>query len=216
MEKSFRRKLPAIRICSSAETRWLHAVRIDKEDTGGPASRGAPQPVTSRASFRQLGSGSSARDVRLLGDERDTRGVRHLEFRVPVERSRPEALKGFPHVGPHVALELANAIRDVGQLGFEAHRLAWATRSGAADKSAAARDHRLWSLVLSPGTCFDHFRIRESTAMELAVRRLTPIETAVTWNLKIPDYEGLDGMLEVSVGSSGVAFALAFTSWVCR
>ena len=192
---------------------WLHAVRIEEKNVGGPTVRGAPQPVISWDSYRQLGSGSSARDAMLLGDERDSRGVRYLDFRAAVERSRPEVFKGFPLSGPHVAPELAIAIRDAGQPGFEAHHLAWVTRSGAGDKCAAVRDHRLWSLVLSLGTCFDQYDFANSSAMELAARRLTQIETAVKRNPKFPDYEGLDGMLEASVDSSGVAYAPAFTSW---
>ena len=193
---------------------WLQAVRIDSQDISQlPVVQGSPPNVTSWDFFRRLSSGDGIRDCRMLGDDRDSRGARFLDFRSMLLRSKQVDQVGFPLKGPHVAPEMAVALRDAGQEGFEIHHSHWAAKSGVPERSAAVRDHRLWSQVLRMGISFDLLDPANCASLEFAARRLAQIETAVKRNPKVPDYDGLDAMLETTIDSTGAAVAPAFGSW---
>ena len=127
-------------------------------------------------------------------------------------RSKQIDQVGLPLKGPHVAPEMAVALRDAGQEGFEIPRSHWATKSGVPERSAAVRGHRLWSQVLRMGISFDLLDPANCASLEFAARRLAQIETAVKRNPKVPDYDGLDAMLETTIDSTGAAVAPAVGS----
>ena len=193
---------------------WLHAVRVDGADAARePVMPGGPVAITSWSQYKQLSLGGKERDPRLLGDDRDQRGARHLVFSLTFQRSDAVDLVGYPLRGPRVGPELMIALRDVGQDGFDHHHIVWASRSGAAERSAAVRDHRMWSTLLRIGVSFDLLDPANCACLEFAARRLAQIETAVKRNPKSPDYEGLDAMLEATIDSSGAALVPVFSGW---
>jgi hypothetical protein len=193
---------------------WVQAVRVDEEDLSRPSpAADGPVPVASWEQYVGLLTTGSSQDPRLLGDDRDPRGARHLDFREVIHRTKAVELVGFPLQGPRVAPELMVALRDAGQDGFDHHHGYWATRSGAAERSAATRDHRLWSTLLRLGLSYDLLDPANCACLEFAARRLAQIETAVKRNPKAPDYDGLDAMLEATIDSTGAALAPVFSSW---
>ena len=111
---------------------------------------------------------------------------------------------------------MAVALRDAGQEGFEIRHSHWAAKSGVPERSAAVRGHTLWSQVLRLGISFDLLGSANCVSLELAARGLAGIETAVKRNPKVPDYDGLDAMLETPIDSTGAAVAPAFGSWLAE
>ena len=148
----------------------------------------------------------------IYGFDRDSRGARFLDFRSMLLRSKQIDQVGLPLKGPYVAPEMAVALRDAGREGFETHHSLWAAKSGVPERSAAVRGHRLWSQVLRMGISFDLLDPANCASLEFAARRLAQIETAVKRNPKVPDYDGLDAMLETTIDSTGAAVALAVGS----
>ncbi len=155
-----------------------------------------------------------ARDVRLLGDFRDQAGVRHLPFKDALLRSKEASLPGFPLKGPRAAPELLLAIRDAGQSSYDDHCTTWLRKSGISEKAAAAREHRTISISLRLMQTYDQIDAANSAAGELLSRRLLQIEAATRRNPRQPDFEGLDGILDVALDEGGSAILPRFTEWV--
>ena len=110
------------------DTKWVTASRVDAGKTWDD--------------FVRSSRSDRAKDSRLLGDSRDSDGLRHLAFRDALGKSKEETLVGYPLKGPRLAREMMSAIRDAGQDSYDEHHSVGVRRSGVAEKSAAAREHR--------------------------------------------------------------------------
>ena len=157
-----------------------------------------------------------AKDSRLLGDQRDSDGIRHLAFKEVLEKSKEEPLVGFPLRGKRLAREMPLALRDAGRNGFEEHDLVWAKASGVGEKSAAGREHRLICRTLRLLLQYDHIDISNTASGEFMCRRLFQVETAVRRNPKQPDYEGLYVILESAIDEKGGTVVPAFSIWLAE
>ena len=174
----------------------------------------ALMPPDTWAAYIIRAADGRARDVRLLGDFRDQAGVRHLPFKDALLRSKEAVLPGFPLKGPRAAPELLLAIRDAGQSSYDDHCTTWLRKSGISEKAAAAREHRTISISLRLMQTYDQIDAANSAAGELLSRRLLQIEAATRRNPRQPDFEGLDGILDVALDEGGSAILPRFTDWV--
>jgi hypothetical protein len=159
-------------------------------------------------------SDGRGRDPRLLGDVRDHDGIRFLPFREALIRSRAADLPGFPLKGPRAAPELLLAIRDSGQASYDEHCTTWIRKSGVPERSSAAREHRCISIALRLLMTFDQIDAANSAAGEFLSRRMMQIEAATRRNPRQPDFEGLDGILDVALDEGGSAILPKFTEWI--
>ena len=78
-------------------------------------------------------------------------------------------------------------------------------RSGIADGSVVAHQHRTLSDAARMMMSFDQYDLTISASGELVIRSLVRLETAVGRNPKAPDFSGLDLMLLSTVTESGGA-----------
>jgi len=171
-------------------------------------------PPDTWADYQVRTADGKARDPRLLGDVRDQDGARHLTFKEALLRTKEVSLKGFPLKGPRAAPELLLAIRDAGQAGYDDHCTTWLRKSGVSDKSAAAREYRCICIALRLLQTYDQIDAANSAAAEFLSRRLMQIEAATRRNPRQPDFEGLDGILDVALDEAGSAILPRFTEWV--
>ena len=82
------------------DNKWVSAIRIAAD--------------SSWDAYREKVASGKARDPRLLGDHRDSEGVRRLAFRDAIRLMKEVKFTGYPLKGPRAAYELAVAIRDAG------------------------------------------------------------------------------------------------------
>lgn len=178
-----RRRAPRTRTSSSAgatpnlveiDGAWQYAVRI---------ARDSPW----EAYLARLAS-SKSHDARLLGDERDPDGVRHMPFREAVLRSKEVPIVGF--LLPRAARELQVSTRDSGQDSYDEHAAQWVRRSGVPERSSATREHRAVSIALRLFQTFDQVDLANSAGGEFLTCRLLQIEAATRGNPRQPDFEG--------------------------
>ena len=155
------------------------------------------------------------RDPRLLGDSRVKGGRRFLSFDDAIERSSPKDLPGFPLPGPRVGKSFMASLRSAGQT-YTSHHTDFIRKSGVAEKSSAAREHRHGHEILRLLCEYDQIDPSNSCAAEYLTRRLIQIESAVRRNARRPDFEGLDALLDTSVDEGGAAVVAEFATWVAE
>ena len=174
--------------------------------------------IASRKTFDEYRAevlSSSGRDPRLLGDERDSTGKRFITFDDALLRSKEAALTGYPHQGPRAGRAFMASLRSAGQT-FNSHHTDFVRKSGVAEKSSAAREHRHGHEVLRLITEYDQIDICNSAAAEYVARRMLQIESAVRCNARQPDFEGLDALLDSAVDEGGAAIVAYFSTWVAE
>ena len=128
-------------------------------------------------------------------------------------RSSEASLSGFPLKGSRAAPELLLAIRDSGQASYDEHCTTWLRKSGVPEKSASAREHRCLCIGLRLLQSYDQIDAANSAAAEFFSRRIIQIEAAARRNPRQPDFEGLDGILDVALDEGGSAILPRFTEW---
>ena len=143
----------------------------------------------------------------------DGRGARHLVEGEALNLYRSSSIAHWPMRGLRVLVEFMESLRSAG-LSFTTHHLEWLRRSDVAPGAAVVREHFHVSESLRSYGQFDQLDPSNCAGAELQVRRLVQIETAVRRNPKVPDYTGLECMLDSCTDSSGAAVTATFDSWV--
>ena len=110
--------------------------------------------------------------------------------------------------------EFVGALRQAGFDSFGGYHGKWIAHSGVSEKAAVAREHRLLCEILRLGAQWDQLDVSSSAAFELVVRRLFQIELAVKRNCKMPDFEGLDQLVETALDSSGAVIMPKVQNWL--
>ena len=186
-------------------------VEIDSELTTAQVE--SPEDGRQDGFRRRLTTGHG-RDVRLLGDERDSDGRRFLSFAAILSLVKEASFEFWPIQGPRSVRDYINAIRQLGAGGFLEFHADWVKTSGVGEKSGSAREHRFLLDLLRLMVQWDQLDATSLASAELVVRRLVQIELAVKKNPKTPDYGGLEGLLESAVDGSGAAVLPKLSQWL--
>ena len=80
--------------------------------------------------------------------------------------------------------------------------------------TGGAREHATLTETLRWAIQYDQLDVTMTASSELIARRLVQIEAAVKKNPKIPDFSGLDIMLDANTDASGAAVTTTFNTWV--
>jgi hypothetical protein len=153
------------------------------------------------------------RDIRLVETKFDGRGCRHLPENEALNLYKNTVIQHWPMRGPRVVTEFLESLRSAG-LALISHHLEWVRRSDVGPGSAVVREHFHVTESLRWYGQFDQVDLSNCAGAEMQVRRLVQIETAVRRNAKVPDFTGLDCMLDARTDSSGAAVTATFDSWV--
>ena len=156
---------------------------------------------------------ASRSDVRLNGDHRDATGMRHLDFKVAVNKLTESPVPDWPLQGPRVTLELLKSIRS-GPGDLATYHLSWAQSSGVNKFSMACHDHRIICNMLRAAIEVDQVNVCNLLCLEIMARRLVQIETAVGRSPSSPNFSGLELMLEDPIGAGGEAVTSTFDNWL--
>ena len=188
---------------------WVSIVRVGKGCARDVA-------IADWDAFVSRGQSGKSRDPRLLGDQRDSDGVRHCPLRVALELSVQKDLLGFPVQGKRASKEFLLAVRDAGQSTLEDHSANFIRLSGLPEKSAPAREHKLISKVLRLLYQYDQLDLVNLAGGEMLIRRLLQLETATRKNPRAPNFDGLDIILDHAMDESGCAVVPEFSKWVAE
>jgi hypothetical protein len=77
-----------------------------------------------------------------------------------------------------------------------------------------AREHKLLLEFMRLGLQWDQVDVSSLAGYELVVRRIHQIEIAVRKNPKMPDFDGLEMLVDTAVDASGALVMPAITSWL--
>eukprot|EP00435_Cladocopium_sp_Y103_P074830 s13_g51.t1 len=152
-------------------------------------------------------------DARLLGDHRDSQGRRFLEFQKALDLMTSIEFTDWPLSGPRCTMELLRSIRE-GTSDLTSYHLQWARNSGVSSYAACLHEHRAICDYLRYFITIDQVDVSNLLGIEMMCRRLVTIETAVTRNPQVPDFTGLELLMENSIGQTGEARTTKFTEWV--
>lgn len=152
-------------------------------------------------------------DLRLLGEFRDGLGKRFLEFKSAVDKLRSSDMKDWDLRGPRACSEFLRAVR-LGTGDLTSYHLNWAQHLGVSTFGAAFHEHRVLTDALRAFLSVDQLDVSNLLGVEILVRRIIQIETAVARNPTSPDYSGLDVVMEQSIGAGGEAQVGTFNEWV--
>jgi hypothetical protein len=156
---------------------------------------------------------NSGRDNRVLTVTRDTRGKRFKSEHDAVPMFTEVASEDWIYKGPRLVLEFFLCLLAAGQTLMQ-HHFEWVKKSGVNAEGAIAREHAHISEVLRVAVTIDQLDLSNLCSTELMLRRMVQIETAVKRNPKVPDFGGLDMMLESKLDSTGAAVTAAFNDWL--
>jgi len=121
----------------------------------------------------------TSRDLRLLGDHRSANGHRVLDLKAAVELFRDTKFDDWPLIGPKVVPEFMHSVvAGAGSLTSYHHE--WVRRSGVAEISSAAHEHRILVETFRLATSLDQLDLSNLASFEQLCRRLVQIETAVS------------------------------------
>lgn len=153
------------------------------------------------------------RDPRVLGDFRDGSGRRYLGYGSALERLSQEELPGFPLRGPRAAKSFMVSLRSSNQ-DFTAHHEFFLRKSGLAEKSAVAREHRHMHEACRLALEYDQYDLSNSASYEYLIRRIVQVEAAVKRNPRQPDFDGLESVMDSAIDEAGAAVVADFSKWV--
>lgn len=159
---------------------------------------------SSFADYRQELAAGRGRDSRLLGGFRDRSGRRFLGYGAALEKLSQEELPGFPLRGPRAAKSFMVPLRSSNQ-DFTAHHEFFLRKSGLAEKSAVAREHRHLHEACRLALEYDQFDLSNSAAFEYIFRRVVQVEAALKRNPRQPDFDGLESVMDSAVDEAGAA-----------
>ena len=169
-------------------------------------------PLATREDWKKEKSGTLG-DIRLLGDHRDGRGKRYLDFSKALSLLRETSFDDWSYNGPRATKELLAAVR-TGAGSLLSYHLQWVTNSGVYQYRAAAHEHKVLVEVVRKALEVDQLDVSNLTAFEDIIRRIIQIEVAVSRNPSQPDYTGLEELLEAPVDASGRASASSVEHWL--
>lgn len=109
--------------------------------------------------------------------------------------------------------EYLRSLRD-GGLSFKTHHAEWLSKSGVNPHGAIARQHFSMCTGLRLMQTWDQYDVTMSAGTEYYVRSLVQLEAAVRRNPKVPDFSGLEAMMEAHFDLSGAATTDRFNQWV--
>ena len=151
-----------------------------------------------------------------MSDVRDSDGRRFLPVLDIVKLLREAPFKHWPIDGLRIAREFMLAVRASGIEGSISYHSEWLKKSAVGEKSNAGREHRFLLEVLRLLCQWDQLDPSSLASAEITVRRVHQIEMAVRRNLKQPDYEGLDAILDAAIDSSGAVVLPSISSWLAE
>ena len=154
-----------------------------------------------------------SRDPRLIGDTRDSSKTRFVSFKDSRGRMSEGKLEGRPLKAKRILKEAGNSIRDAGQGPWDDLHTIRGKRSGVADRSSSAREHRHIRVTLRTMQMYDQLDLTNVAGCECLGRRLWQLEVTTERNPRLPDFEGLDVDLDVAVGEVGSKVFPKFDSW---
>ena len=169
--------------------------------------------ATSQKADFLMASDPSRGDARLLGDHRDAQGKRFLDFKVAMSKFTEDAMDDWPLQGPRVSLEFLKSVRS-GPGDLATYHLSWSKSSGVNLYSMACHDHRIICNIIRAAIEVDQLSVCNLLSVEMLIRRLVQIETAVSRSPQSPDFTGLELVLEDPIGSGGEAVTAEFNNWL--
>ena len=152
-------------------------------------------------------------DSRLLGDHRDAQGRRYLCFQAALDLMTSVEFSDWPITGPRATTEFLRSIRE-GTSDLVTYHLQWARNSGVSSYAACLHEHRCLCDYLRHLITVDQVDVSNLLGAEMICRRLITIETAVARNPQMPDFSGLELVMEDSIGQTGEAKTTNFTAWI--
>jgi len=151
--------------------------------------------------------------VRLLPDQRVTKGkelVRQIRFTDAVRRKE---LPGWPFKGPPAGPEYCLAL-DAAGLDLILHGLLGEKALGLSKQSGTARLHKFMLEALHQFISYDQLDVSNSAGCEYLFRALIGAETAVRRNPSCPDYTGVDALLVAPIDRAGSVITTEFNKFV--
>ena len=142
---------------------------------------------------------SSEGDIRPLGEHRDSKGQRFLDFKGSVGMLRSSAIDDWPMVGPRAARSIYVPLEMVPRTLQPTITRRY--RHQGLPFSAASHEHRVLCDMLRVEMSIDQVDVSNLLFTEIAVRRLIQIKNAVARPPSSPDY---------TVGPSGQAVTTSF------
>ena len=160
---------------------------------------------------------AKGREVRLLGNITNSRGVRSITFAKAVELLRPPgaAPDAWKLRGPAVFMDLCDTITQAGA-DFETYFAQWHVTSGLSENSAAFHEAKHIMGFIHAGLQVDQVDGSNLLCMERAARRFVEIQSAVKRNPKHPDFVGLGFGTQSNVDESGAIRTGAYHDWLAE
>ena len=121
----------------------------------------------------------------------------------------------FPLSGERVANEYVMALRMSG-LEWSTHHLDFVHKAGLNPMSGSARSHRRISDAMAAFQQIDQLNLPALLGVEILMRYLVQIETAVSRNPKCPDYADLDGITGALISESGTLVLPNYQKYVAN
>ena len=168
---------------------------------------------TELAAWKERKSVGANIDPRILPLVRDRAGTRVITEAAAIEGWKETAEDDFPLRGPKLAKEFMLALTSSGQTTVT-HHLEFKAACGLPDRGAIAREHHALCEIVRLLTVHDMVDCSMLAGAELLIRRLHSLETAVSRNAKIPDWEGLDHVVSANLTHTGAATAPKFAKWL--
>lgn len=153
----------------------------------------------------------ATKDDRLLGLH-FRGGRRFLPLREALGSFSQQEYDDWPFQGPRLLREYLEAVDEAG--GFIAFEESWVRRSGVAEGSAQAHEHRTGSETLRLLVEFDQLDATNLAAVENLCRRQVQLELAVERSPAHPDFVGLSEIMGGPITEGGAAAASRFREWV--
>ena len=158
----------------------------------------------------------AGRDPRLAGDRESDDGRRYVSFNDLFGLLGEHKWKAWPIQGPRAVKEFMAVLRAAGYESFQAYHADWIKRSGVGSQAGVAREHGFLCELLRLGGQWDQVDVSSLSSFELIVRRIHQIELAVKKNPKMPDFDGLEELVETAIDSSGGAAIESVDTWLAE
>ncbi len=126
---------------------------------------------------------------------------------------RESAFSDWGFSGPRAVKEYLGSIHESGT-DIGNYHLQWVKNSNVNQHSAVCHEHRNLVESLRLGITKDQIDPSNLMMCELMVRRLVPLEVAVTRNPNNPDYSGLEVLLENPLSEGGAANTRGLDEWI--
>ena len=152
-------------------------------------------------------------DLRLIGHHVDSQNKRFLHFKEAFSLLRQSDLKDWSFAGRRAVKEFLGSIHESG-VDLGAYHLQWVTNSGVNQHTSVVHEHRNLLEVVRLALSRDQLDVSNLLCMELVVRRVVHLEVAVARNSNIPDYSGLEVLLDNPLTEGGAANTRALDEWV--